>query len=68
MGVNRNALGRLDQQVLQGRGGIVLAANSDESATFALGSLFTLITKHGKTPGFEEVMILRFSAPSTMQS
>ena len=50
MGVNRNPLGRLDQQVLQRGGGVILAANAQPIAALALGGLFALITEHGKAP------------------
>jgi hypothetical protein len=46
-GVHRDALGRLDQQVLQGRGGGVFAAYAHGRATGAIGGLLALITVHG---------------------
>ena len=46
MGVHRHALGGVDQQVLQGGGLRVLAADADLVAAGALGGLFALVTKH----------------------
>ena len=49
MGVHRHPLGGMNQEVLQGGGLRLLAANADLLAAGALGGLFTLITEHGKS-------------------
>ena len=46
VGVHRQSLGGMDQQVLQGGGFRVFSANADLLAPGAFGGLFTLVTKH----------------------
>ena len=46
MRVHGDALGGVDEQVLQGRGGSVLAADAGGGTTGALGGLLALITEH----------------------
>ena len=50
MGVHRQSLGGMDQEVLQGGGLRFLAANADLLAPGALGGLFALVTKHVGIP------------------
>ncbi len=50
MGVHRNALGGMHQQVLQPRGGRTFAADAELRATGAFGRLLTLIAVHGGSP------------------
>ena len=52
VGVLRNPFGGMDQQILQRGDFVRLAANADIGAGGSMGSLFTLIAKHGRTSPF----------------
>ena len=68
VGVHRQPLGGVDQEVLQGGGFRVFSANADLLAPGALGGLFALVTKHGMKSLFVERNLFRCKRKEAMGS